>query len=183
MSNNIRVMIPEEELTRRIRELGEAISKDFEGEEVYLVCILKGAAFFATELAKRITVPVVVDFMATSSYGSGTVSSGEVKITKELDFDPKGRNVVVAEDIIDSGNTLHAAIPLIEAKGPNSVEICTLLNKVSRREVDIPIRYCGFVIEDKFVYGYGLDLDDYFRNLPFIGVVDTEKLKQIQEKL
>lgn len=173
MSNNIRVMIPEEELTRRIRELGEAISKDFEGEEVYLVCVLKGAAFFATELAKRITVPVVVDFMATSSYGSGTVSSGEVKITKELDFDPKGRNVVVAEDIIDSGNTLSFLMDYFKDKGAKSITLCTMLDKPDRREVDVKVDYTGFTIPDEFVVGYGLDYDQRYRNLPYIGVVEN----------
>ena len=174
MSNDIRVMIPEEELTRRIRELGEAISKDFEGEEVYLVCILKGAAFFATELAKRITVPVVVDFMATSSYGSGTVSSGEVKITKELDFDPKGRNVVVAEDIIDSGNTLSFLLDYFKDKGAKSITLCTMLDKPDRREVDVKVDYTGFTIPDEFVVGYGLDFDQRYRNLPYIGVVEND---------
>ncbi|MBQ1902645.1 MAG: hypoxanthine phosphoribosyltransferase [Lachnospiraceae bacterium] len=174
MRNNIRVMIPEEELTRRIRELGEAISKDFEGEEVYLVCILKGAAFFATELAKRITVPVVVDFMATSSYGSGTVSSGEVKITKELDFDPKGRNVVVAEDIIDSGNTLSFLLDYFKDKGAKSITLCTMLDKPDRREVDVKVDYTGFTIPDEFVVGYGLDFDQRYRNLPYIGVVEND---------
>ena len=174
MRNNIRVMIPEEELTRRIRELGEAISKDFEGEEVYLVCILKGAAFFATELAKRITVPVVVDFMATSSYGSGTVSSGEVKITKELDFDPKGRNVVVAEDIIDSGNTLSFLLDYFKDIGAKSITLCTMLDKPDRREVDVKVDYTGFTIPDEFVVGYGLDFDQRYRNLPYIGVVEND---------
>ncbi|MCR5668756.1 MAG: hypoxanthine phosphoribosyltransferase [Lachnospiraceae bacterium] len=173
MSENIRVMIPEEELTRRIKELGEAISKDFEGEEVYLVCVLKGAAFFATELAKRITVPVVVDFMATSSYGSGTVSSGVVKITKELDFDPKGRNVVVAEDIIDSGNTLNFLLDYFKDKGAKSITLCTMLDKPDRREVDVKVDYTGFTIPDEFVVGYGLDYDQRYRNLPYIGVVEN----------
>ena len=109
-------------------------------------------------------------------------SSGHVRVDFDLKTDVRGKDVLIVEDIIDSGNTLHEAIPLIEAKGPNSVQICTLLNKASRREVDVPIRYCGFNIEDKFVYGYGLDLDDYFRNLPFIGVVDIEKLKKYQKE-
>lgn len=174
MSDKIRTMIPEEELTRRIAELGASISKDFEGEEVYLVCILKGAAFFATELAKRITVPVVIDFMATSSYGSGTVSSGNVKVTKELDFDPKGRNVVVAEDIIDSGNTLNFLLDYFKEKGAKSITLCTMLDKPDRREVDVKVDYTGFTIPDEFVVGYGLDYDQRYRNLPFIGVVEND---------
>ena len=181
MAEHIKVLISEEEVDARIREIGEQISRDYAGKQVHLVCVLKGGSFFLCELAKRITVPVSLDFMSVSSYGSGTMSSGVVKIVKDLDEPIQGQNVLIVEDIIDSGNTLHEAIPLIKAKNPESVEICTLLNKVSRREVDVPIRYCGFEIEDKFVYGYGLDLDDYYRNLPFIGVVDIEKLKKYQD--
>ena len=177
------VLIDEETLQKRIAELAEEISRDYEGKDLVLVCFLRGGVVFLVDLMRKMDIPHSIEFMAISSYGAGRrESSGHVRVDFDLKTDIRGKEVLIVEDIIDSGNTLHAAIPLIEAKGPNSVEICTLLNKVSRREVDIPIRYCGFVIEDKFVYGYGLDLDDYFRNLPFIGVVDTEKLKQIQEK-
>lgn len=174
MSESIRVMLPEEDLTRRIRELGEQISKDYEGEEIFLVCILKGAAFFATELAKRITVPVTMDFMSTSSYGSGTVSSGEVKIKKELDLDPAGKNVLVAEDIIDSGNTLSFLLEYFRNRGAKSVRLATMLDKPDRREVDVKVDYTGFTIPDEFVVGYGLDYDQKYRNLPYIGVIEQE---------
>ena len=180
--DQIKVMIDQETLEKKIAELGQVISHDYEGKEIMMICILKGGAMFMMQLAKSITVPVMMDFIVLSSYGNELISSGEVKIKKDLDDNIEGKHVLIVEDIIDSGNTLHEAIPLIEAKGPNSVQICTLLNKASRREVDVPIRYCGFNIEDKFVYGYGLDLDDYFRNLPFIGVVDIEKLKKYQKE-
>ncbi len=172
MSETIKVMLSEEELTGRIRELGAEISKDFEGEEVFLVGILKGAAFFATELAKRITVPVTIDFMSTSSYGSGTVSTGDVKITKELDLDMTGKNVIIAEDIIDSGNTLAFLQKYFAEKGAKTVRIATMLDKPDRREVDVKVDYNGFTIPDEFVVGYGLDYDQKYRNLPYIGIVE-----------
>ena len=174
MSESIRVLLPEEELAKRIAELGDQISKDYEGETVFLVCILKGAAFFATELAKRITVPVIIDFMATSSYGAGTVSTGEVKIKKELDLDPEGQNVIIVEDIIDSGNTLHFLSKYFQDRNAKSVKLCTMLDKPDRREVDVPVDYTGFTIPDQFVVGYGLDFDQKYRNLPYIGVVEFE---------
>ncbi len=174
MSEKVRVMLPEEELDKRIKELGEVISRDYEGKTVYLVCILKGAAVFAMELAKRITVPCVIDFMATSSYGSGTVSSGVVKVTKELDMDPKGRDVLVVEDIIDSGNTLSFLQEYFKEKGANSVKLCTMLDKPDRREVDVNVDYTGFSIPDEFVVGYGLDYDQRYRNLPYIGVMELD---------
>ena len=174
MSEKIKVLIPEEELTARIAELGEQISKDYEGEEVFLVCILKGSAFFATELAKRITVPVIIDFMATSSYGSGTVSTGEVKIKKDLDLGIEGKNVIIVEDIIDSGNTLHYLSKIFAERNAKSVKMVTMLDKPDRREVDVPVDYTGFTIPDEFVVGYGLDYDQKYRNLPYIGVVEFE---------
>ena len=174
MSEKIKVLIPEEELTARIAELGEQISKDYEGEEVFLVCILKGSAFFATELAKRITVPVIIDFMATSSYGSGTVSTGEVKIKKDLDLGIEGKNVIIVEDIIDSGNTLHYLSKIFAERNAKSVKMVTMLDKPDRREVDVPVDYTGFAIPDEFVVGYGLDYDQKYRNLPYIGVVEFE---------
>ncbi len=172
MSEKISTMIPEEDLDKRIRELGEQISKDYEGQELTVVCILKGAATFACELAKRITVPVIMDYMATSSYGSGTVSTGEVKIKKDLDLPVEGRNVLIVEDIIDSGNTLNYLTSVFKERGVKSIRLCTMLDKPDRREVDVDVDYTGFTIPDAFVVGYGLDYDQKYRNLPFIGVVE-----------
>lgn len=174
MSEKIKVMLSEEELAGRIKELGAEISKDYEGEEIFLVGILKGAAFFATELAKRITVPVIIDFMSTSSYGAGTTSSGEVRITKELDLDMTGKNVLIAEDIIDSGNTLSYLQQYFKDKGAKSVRLATMLDKPDRREVDVKVDYNGFTIPDEFVVGYGLDYDQRYRNLPYIGIVEFD---------
>ena len=173
MADRIRVMITEEELDKRIRELGSQISADYEGESIFLVCILKGAAMFACELAKRITVPVTMDFMATSSYGSGTVSSGEVKIKKDLDLPMEGRNVLIVEDIIDSGNTLNFLSQLFRDRNAKSVKMCTMLDKPDRREADVDVDYTGFTIPDEFVVGFGLDYDQKYRNLPYIGVVEN----------
>lgn len=174
MAETVKEMLSEEELNTRIRELGEQISKDYEGEEVFLVCILKGAAFFACELAKRITVPVTIDFMATSSYGSGTVSSGEVQIKKDLDLGVEGKNVIIVEDIIDSGNTLNYLSSLFKDRKAKSIKMCAMLDKPERREVDVPMDYIGFTIPDAFVVGYGLDYDQRYRNLPYIGVVEFD---------
>ncbi len=174
MSETIKVLLPEEELCDRIKELGAQISKDYQGESVLLVCVLKGAAFFACELAKRITVPVTIDFMATSSYGSGTVSSGSVKIKKDLDTDVAGQNVIIVEDIIDSGNTLHFLSQLFKDRDAKSVRLCTMLDKPDRREIDVPVDYTGFTIPDQFVVGYGLDYDQKYRNLPYIGIVELD---------
>ena len=174
MSEKIKVMLSEEELAGRIKELGAEISKDYEGEEIFLVGILKGAAFFATELAKRITVPVIIDFMSTSSYGAGTTSSGEGRITKELDLDMTGKNVLIAEDIIDSGNTLSYLLQYFKDKGAKSVRLATMLDKPDRREVDVKVDYNGFPIPDEFVVGYGLDYDQRYRNLPYIGIVEFD---------
>lgn len=172
MSETVKVMISEEELTSRICELGAQISKDYEGDSVFLVCILKGAAFFACELAKRITIPVTIDFMATSSYGSGTVSSGEVQIKKDLDLPIEGRNVIIVEDIIDSGNTLNYLSTMFSGRKAKSVKLCAMLDKPDRREVDVDVDYIGFTIPDAFVVGYGLDYDQKYRNLPYIGIVE-----------
>ena len=174
MSERIRELISEEDVAKKIAEMGAQISKDYEGEEIFLVGILKGAAFFATELAKRITVPVIIDFMSTSSYGSGTASSGEVRITKELDLDMTGKNVLIAEDIIDSGNTLSYLLQYFKDKGAKSVRLATMLDKPDRREVDVKVDYNGFTIPDEFVVGYGLDYDQRYRNLPYIGIVEFD---------
>ena len=167
--HNIIVLISEEDIEKRVCELGEQISRDYEGKELKLICILKGSIFFCCELAKRITVPVKIDFMQTSSYGSGTVSSGVIQIKKELDEDIAGEHVIVVEDIIDSGNTLYRLIPMLKERNPEDICICTLLDKPERREVDIDVKYNGFCIPDEFVVGYGLDYDQRYRNLPFIG--------------
>lgn len=177
MEDKIRVMLSEEELEQRICELGAQISADYEGESVMMVCILKGAAMFACELAKRITVPVIMDFMATSSYGSGTVSSGEVKIKKDLDLSPEGKNILIVEDIIDSGNTLNFLSHLFEERNAKSVKMVTMLDKPDRREVDVAVDYTGFTIPDEFVVGYGLDYDQRYRNLPYIGVIEPAEMQ------
>lgn len=174
MSETIRVMLPEEELAGRIAELGAQISRDYDGESVFLVCILKGASFFACELAKRITVPVTIDFMATSSYGAGTVSSGEVIIKKDIDLSVEGRNIIIVEDIIDSGNTFNCLLNLFKERNAKSVRLCSMLDKPDRREVDVKVDYTGFTIPDEFVVGYGLDYDQKYRNLPYIGVVELD---------
>ncbi len=172
MSETIKVMIPEEELAAKIAEMGAQISKDYEGESVYLVCILRGASFFACELAKRITVPVTIDFMTTSSYGSGTVSTGVVKIKNDVEIPVEGRNIIIVEDIIDSGNTLHFLEGVFADRGAKSVRKCTMLDKPDRREVEVDVDYVGFTIPDEFVVGYGLDYDQKYRNLPYIGIVE-----------
>ena len=176
MADKIRVMYSEEEVNQRIREIGEAISKDFAGKEVHLVCVLKGGTFFLCELAKRITVDCTLDFMQVSSYGGGTSSSGIVKIVKDLDEPLKGKNVIIVEDIIDSGRTLSHLLKIFEQREPASLTLCTLLDKPDRRVVDdVKVDYTGFVIPDEFVVGYGLDYAQKYRNLPYIGVVEFEE--------
>ena len=173
MNTKISVMISEEEINKRVCESAEQISKDYAGKEVRLICILKGSVFYTCELAKRITIPVTLDFMSVSSYGSGTVSSGTIKIKKDLDDDIEGLDVIVVEDIIDSGNTLSRLIPMLKERKPASLKITTLLDKPDRREVDdVTVDYVGFEIEDKFVVGYGLDYDQSYRDLPYIGVIE-----------
>lgn len=174
MTDKINVLIPEEEVNAKIKELGARISEDYEGKEVHLICILKGGVFFACELAKRITIPVSLDFMQVSSYGNASKSSGIVRIKKDLDDSMEGKEVIIVEDIIDSGRTLHYLIPVLEQRNPASIRLCALLNKPDRREKEVQIDYLGFDIPDKFVVGYGLDYAQKYRNLPFIGVVETE---------
>jgi hypoxanthine phosphoribosyltransferase len=170
------ILIPKDELQKRIAELGEEISHDYEGKDLLLVCILRGGVFFTVDLMKNIDIPHVVEFMAISSYGAGArESSGDVRITFDLQINIRDRHVLLVEDIIDSGNTLASVIERLASQHPASLEVCTLLDKADRREVDVPLKYRGFNIEDKFVFGYGLDIDDYFRGLPFIGVVDLDK--------
>lgn len=172
MSDKISVLITEEEVEKKIRELADEISRDYEGKTVTLICILKGSVFFTCELAKRITVPVKLDFMSVSSYGSGTESSGRVKIIKDLDDSVEGKDVIVIEDIIDSGRTLSHLLSLLSSRRPNSIKLCTLLDKPDRRVVPVDVDYKGFEIPDKFVVGYGLDYDQNYRNLPYIGVIE-----------
>ena len=172
MSETVREMIPEADLNARIAELGAQISKDYEGESVYLICILRGAAPFACEWAKCITVPGTIDYMTTSSYGAGTVSTGEVRIKSDVEIPVEGRNVLIVEDIIDSGNTLHYLLDVFKNRNAKSVRLCTMLDKPERREVAVDVDYVGFTIPDEFVVGYGLDYDQKYRNLPYIGVVE-----------
>lgn len=174
MSERIRVLLPEEEVDARIQEIGERISRDYEGKQVHMICVLKGGSFFMCELAKRITVPVSLDFMAVSSYGSGTTSGGVVKIVKDLDEAIRGKDVLVVEDIVDSGRTLSYLLEMLQARGPRSLRLCTLLDKPDRRVVDVKVDYTGFHIPDEFVVGYGLDYDQRYRNLPYIGVVEFD---------
>lgn len=171
----ISVYLTEEQLKRRIAEIGAEITKRFHGKEVYLVCILRGSIFFTTELAKNIALPMVIDFMTVSSYGAQTASSGNVQILKDLDGDISGKNVILVEDIIDSGNTLSKLIPMIQERNPKSLTLCTLLDKPDRRVVkDIKVDYTGFVIPDKYVIGYGLDYKQKYRNLPYIAFVEED---------
>lgn len=172
MAEKIRVLISEEDVDAKIAEIGKQISEDYAGESVHLLCILKGSVFFTCELAKRITVPVSLDFMSVSSYGDGTSSSGVVKIAKDLDETIEGKNVIVIEDIIDSGRTLHYLLDVLEKRNPKSMKLCTLLDKPERRVKDVKVDYTGFAIPDEFVVGYGLDYAQKYRNLPYIGVVE-----------
>lgn len=173
MSDKISVLLTEEQVDAKIKELGEIISKDYEGKNVHLICVLKGGVFFMCELAKRISVPVSMDFMSVSSYGDGTTSSGAVRIVKDLDEPLEGKNVIIVEDIIDSGNTLHYLVEILYKRKPESIKICTLLDKPDRRVADVNVDYVGFDIPDKFVVGYGLDYAQKYRNLPYIGVVEV----------
>ena len=175
MKEKIEVMIPEEKVNARIAELAAQISRDYEGKSVHLICILKGSIFFTCELAKRITVPVTLDFMSVSSYGNDTKSSGVVRLVKDLDEPLEGKEVIVVEDIIDSGRTLSYLLDNLSSRKPGSLRLCTLLDKPERRVTDVKVDYTGFEIEDKFVIGYGLDYAQRYRNLPYIGVVSFEE--------
>lgn len=174
MAEHVRVLLTEEEVDKRIKEIGEQISRDYAGKSVHLVCVLKGGSFFMCELAKRITVPVSLDFMSVSSYGKDTKSSGVVKIVKDLDESLKDKDVIVVEDIVDSGRTLSYLLEMLNDRGPRSLHLCTLLDKPERRVVDVTVDYTGFAIPDEFVVGYGLDYDQKYRNLPYIGVVEFD---------
>jgi hypoxanthine phosphoribosyltransferase len=174
MAEHVRVLLTEEEVDKRIKEIGEQISRDYAGKSVHLVCVLKGGSFFMCELAKRITVPVSLDFMSVSSYGKDTKSSGVVKIVKDLDESLKDKDVIVVEDIVDSGRTLSYLLEMLNDRGPRSLHLCTLLDKPERRVIDVTVDYTGFAIPDEFVVGYGLDYDQKYRNLPYIGVVEFD---------
>ena len=166
------VLIDEQTLQGRIAELGQELSSDYEGRELLLVGVLKGAVFFLADLMRHLTIPCEIDFMAISSYGASTDSSGVVRILKDLDINIEGCHVLVVEDIIDSGLTLSYLMRNLEARNPASLEICSLLTKPERREIDVPVRYVGFEIPNRFVIGYGLDFGERYRNLPYVGVLD-----------
>ncbi len=170
------ILIDEVRLQNRIAELGKQISRDYKNQDLLLICLLRGAVLFLTDLMRQIDIPHTIDFMAVSSYGKGArQSTGAVRITMDIRTDIRDRNVLIIEDIIDSGNSLTSVMALLQARHPKTLKACTLLDKTSRREVDVPIEYVGFDIKDKFVFGYGLDLDEYYRDLPYIAVVDLEK--------
>lgn len=174
--HKISVYLTEEQLEKRIGEIGEEITERYQGQSVYLICILRGSVFFTTELAKRVRLPMTMDFMTVSSYGSGISSSGRVEIRKDIETSIEGENVILVEDIIDSGNTLSRLIPMLRERKPKSLTVCTLLDKPDRREVDdVEVDFTGFVIPDRFVVGYGLDYDQRYRNLPYIGFIEGEE--------
>jgi hypoxanthine phosphoribosyltransferase len=175
MSEKIRVLLTEEEVNKKINEVAAQISEDYAGKQVHLICILKGGVFFTCELAKRLTVPVTLDFMSVSSYGDDTKSSGVVKIIKDLDESLAGKHVLIVEDIIDSGRTLSYLIEVLKQRGPEDIHLCTLLDKPERRvKKQVKVDYTCFTIPDEFVVGYGLDYAQRYRNLPYIGVVEFE---------
>lgn len=179
MRDRIRILIPEMEVNRRIDEVAAQISRDYQGKELHLLCILKGSVFFMSELARRLTIPVTMDFMSCSSYGSGTVSKGIVRLIKDLDDPIEGRDVMIIEDIIDSGNTMAYLLELLSARKPASMKLCTLLDKPSRRvHHEVTVDYVGFQIEDLFVVGCGMDYNQRYRNLPYIGVIEPENIRK-----
>ena len=169
-----KILVSQEELAKRVEQLGQEITKDYAGQEILMIGVLRGAAIFMADLSRAIKVPVALDFMAVSSYGNSTSSSGVVRIIKDLDEDVKGKHVLIVEDIIDSGLTLNYLIDYIKSRDPKSVKICTLLNKPDRRKIEVPIAYNGFTIPDYFVVGFGLDYAEKYRNLPFIGILRPE---------
>lgn len=174
MADKIKVLPTEEEVTRRIGEVAAEISRDYAGRHVHLLCVLKGGVFFTCELAKRLDLSVSLDFMSVSSYGSGTQSSGAVRIIKDLDEPLEGKDVIIVEDIIDSGRTLSYLIEILKKRNPKSIELCTMLDKPERRvKKEVKVKYTCFTIPDEFVVGYGLDYDQKYRNLPYIGVVEV----------
>jgi hypoxanthine phosphoribosyltransferase len=177
-SNISEILIPSDELQARICELGSAIDRDYAGQDLLLIAVLKGSVLFLSDLMRCISTPHSVDFMATSSYGNAQESSGVVRILKDLDQSIEGRNVLIVEDIIDTGRTLDYLVRILRARQPKSLEICTMLNKPARREVPVPVKYIGFDIPDKFVLGYGLDYNEKYRNLPYIAVLSPHLYAQ-----
>jgi hypoxanthine phosphoribosyltransferase len=172
------ILIDEKSLQARVKELGEQISADYQNQELLLICILRGGVPFLVDLSRHITIPHMMDFMAVSSYGIGKrESSGSARVTLDLQMDILDKNVILVEDIVDSGHTISSVLQMLETRSPKTLKVCTLLDKPERREAEVPIHYLGFTIPNKFVFGYGLDLDEYHRNLPFVGVVDLEKYK------
>jgi len=176
------VLVSEETLQKRIAELGQEISRDYAGQDLHLICILRGGVLFLTDLMRKIAVPNTIDFMAVSSYGAeARESTGQVRITLDLTTNIQNRNVVLVEDIVDSGYTIASVLEMLKTRHPKTLRVCTLLNKPERREVEVPIDYCGFVIPNKFVFGYGLDLDEYYRNIPFIASVNLDRYQPQDE--
>lgn len=171
MSRKIEVLIPKEDISKKLDELAKEIDKEYAGTSIHIIGVLKGSIFFVCELAKRITIPVTLDFMSVSSYGDGTVSTRAVKLIKDLDEPLEGRDVILLEDIVDSGNTLSYLRKVLEARNPHSFKVMTLLDKPDRREVDVKVDHSCFIIPDEFVVGYGLDAAQQYRNLPYIGVI------------
>ena len=168
------VLCSEEQLSKKISELGAAITRDYAGKDLLLVSILKGSVMVMADLMRAVDLPLQIDFMNVSSYGAGTETTGAVKILKDLDVDIKGKHVLIVEDILDSGVTLHNLMKLLTQRNPASIEICTLFSKPSRRKVEVPVRYMGFEIPDAFIVGYGLDYDEKYRNLPYVGILKEE---------
>jgi hypoxanthine phosphoribosyltransferase len=172
------VLFDSETIHQRVTELGLEISRDYAGQELILICVLRGGVIFLSDLMRQITVPHMLDFMAVSSYGVGArQSSGQPRITLDVNTDIRDHHVLLVEDIVDSGYTIKAVVDFLMTRRPKSVKVCTLLDKWERRAVDVPVDYVGFRIPDRFVFGYGLDIDEYYRNLPFIGIVDLERFK------
>src|SRR5258706_1759744 len=170
------ILIEEDTLQKRVHELGEQVSRDYLGEELLLICILRGGVVFMVDLMRQISIPHGIDCMAISSYGMGERSStGNIRLTLDLQTNIEGRHVLLVEDIVDSGHTISHVLEMLRTRRPRSLKVCALLDKAERREVEVPIDYRGFSIPDKFVFGYGLDLDEYYRNLPFVAVVDLKK--------
>lgn len=171
------ILVSQETLQKRVAELGELISREYQDKDLHLICILRGGVIFLTDLMRRITIPHTVDFMAVSSYGRGRETTGQVRITLDLKDEISNRDVLLVEDIVDSGYTIASVLDLLRTRHPRSLKVCSMLNKPERREVEVPVDYSGFVIPNKFVFGYGLDMDEYYRNLPFIATVNLEKYK------
>ena len=168
------VLYSEEMIAEKVREMGAAISRDYEGKNLLMVSVLKGSVIFMADLMRAITIPANIDFMSVSSYGSGTKTSGVVKIIKDLDLNLEGYDILIVEDILDSGKTLHYLVNMLEQRSPASIEVCTLFDKPERREVDVYAKYSGCVIPDAFIVGYGLDYDEKYRNLPYVGILKPE---------